>query len=59
MNHGLLLIPVLPGLAALLIFVLGKRISLRGASVLAVIASAASFFLSCAIAFQGLLSFAL
>lgn len=58
MNHGLVLIPVLPGLAALLIFVLGRRISLRGASVLAVAASAASFFLACGIALQGLLSFA-
>jgi NADH-quinone oxidoreductase subunit L len=58
MNHGLVLIPVLPGLAALLILVLGQRISLRGASILAVAASLASFLLSCAIAFQGLLSFA-
>lgn len=58
MNHGLLLIPVLPGLAALLIFILGRRLSPGIAAAFAVAASAASLFLSCALAFQGLLSFA-
>lgn len=58
MNHGLLLIPVLPGLAALVIFVLGRRLSLRGSSAIAVLASAASLVLTCGVVFQGLLSLA-
>lgn len=58
MNPGLLLIPVLPGLAALLIFILGRRISGGLAAALAVGASLASLFFSCALAFQGLMSFA-
>lgn len=56
MNWGLLLIPILPAVAAALIAIGGRRLGLLGSSLIAILATAVSLALAVMIGFQGVIA---